>query len=145
MLTEEEKPDPWLLEDVELRFKTASDYFLAAIEAFEKVQAAGLAEPYGTYVTNSLKDARRIEQLCTALRCYCREGNLAEQMRMYVADKEPIPQALIDRFTEIMQIDIANQAKGIEENTGNQATAETMLALFQQNPAAWVSSYLLLR
>jgi len=146
MLTEEEVVSPWLFEDVELRFKSSSDELEKAIAAFEKAQTSMQAmEPYTSYISNSLEDARKLEQLTTALRCYCRESNLAYLMRQYVADKEPIPQTLTDRFVQIMQIDIANQAKGYEKNINGQPTAGEMLALFQRDPVKWVSTYLIFR
>lgn len=146
MLTEEEIVDPWLFEDVELRFKSSSDELIKAIAAFEKAQVTMKGEePYATYIANSISDARKLEQMTTALRCYCRESNLAYLMRQYVADKQPIPQTLMDRFEQIMQIDIANQAKGYEENVNGQPTAEQMLALFHQDPTKWVNTYLIFK
>jgi len=146
MLTEEEVVSPWLFEDVELRFKNSSEELAKAIAAFEKAgPAMSGREPYASYIANSLEDARKLEQLTTALRCYCRESNLAWLMRQYTADNEPIPQALTDRFVLIMQTDIANQAKGYEKNVNGQPTAEEMLVLFRRDPVKWVSDYLIFR
>lgn len=145
MLTEEEIVSPWLFEDVELRFKSSSDQLVKAIAAFEKAKSAISKEPYAAYIGKSIEDAKKLEQLTTALRCYCRESNLAYLMRQYVSDKEPIPKSLIDRFEQIMQIDSTNQAKGFENNVNNQQTAEAMLRLFRSDPVKWVSDHLVFR
>ena len=138
--------DPWLFEDVELRFKSSSDELGKAISAFEEAQkAVSGKEPYASYIANSINDARKLEQMTTALRCYCRESNLAFLMRSHVTNKEAIPQSLIDRFEQIMQIDIANQAKGYEENVKGIQTAEKMLTLFRRDPDNWVTTYLIFK
>ena len=52
-------------------------------------------------------------------------------MRKHVVEGNPIPQALIDRFEAIMQVDIANQAKGFAENRSGNTPAAEMLELFR--------------
>ena len=87
-------------------------------------------------------DIEVLEQMITAIRCYCREANLAHLMRKHVVEGNPIPQALIDRFEAIMQVDIANQAKGFAENRSGNTPAAEMLKLFRKDPAGWVTAYL---
>lgn len=93
---------------------------LAAADLYRKAQQQVNDEPYAAYLAENIKDIEVLEQMITAIRCYCREANLAHLMRKHVVEGNPIPQALIDRFEAIMQVDIANQAKGFAENrSGN--------------------------
>ena len=70
--------------------------------------------------------------MITAIRCYCREANLVHLMRKHVVEGNPIPQALIDRFEAIMQVDIANQAKGRRKPVGQYAGRGNASKLFPE-------------
>jgi len=144
MLTEELTPNPWLLEDVELRCAAASAKLLKAVDCFRQVDLSDLNEPYTSYVTANISDLLKMEQIVTAIRCYCRESNLAFLMRKYVQQGEAIPDNLIRRFEAIMAIDIANQAKGYVANPGLPTAAE-MLELFRKDPIQWVTTRLIFR
>jgi len=117
---------------------------LEAIAEFEKISMkTQIASPYREYITVTISDLRILEQYVTAIRCYCRESNLAWMMRKYAGKGEKIPAALIARFEDIMKTDIANQKKGYVSREINQVTAEEMLALFRKDPATWVNEHLI--
>jgi len=105
----------------------------------------GSASTFKNYVVETIPDLKILEQTVTAIRCYCREANLTLMMRKYAVEGKPIPAALIARFEDIMQVDIANQNKGYAVNEKDQPTAEEMLRIFEQNPALWVTKYLIFR
>ena len=142
MTTESESLDPWFFEDIELRCETSSEKLLAAADLYRKAQQQVNDEPYAAYLAENIKDIEVLEQMITAIRCYCREANLVHLMRKHVVEGNPIPQALIDRFEAIMQVDIANQAKGFAENRSGNTPAAEMLKLFRKDPAGWVTAYL---
>ena len=102
-----------------------------------------VTSPYHDYITGTIFDLRILEQYVTAIRCYCRESNLAWMMRKYTKEGKEIPAALVTRFEDIMKTDIANQKKGHVAREINQVTAEEMLALFRKNPANWVNEHLI--
>lgn len=142
MITGEEKLDPWLFEDIELRSGAAADQLLIAIAAYEKLYSSMNDSKYKSSIPAALNDLRKLEQVMRAVQCYCREVNLARLMRENVEKNIAIPQSLIDRFNAIMKTDIENQKKGWVDNTDKVPTAEEMLAAFNENPNEWVKKYL---
>jgi hypothetical protein len=145
MITESEKLHPWLFEDIELRCASSSQLLQRALEWFRRAQGRVQKEPYAAYIDEAIRDLQTLEQAATGIRCYCRESNLALLMRNHLARHEEIPQQLIDRFEVIMQVDVANQAKGYIKNRAGYPTAEEVLTRFTQNPAGWVSQNLLFK
>ncbi len=141
MTTESESLDPWFFEDIELRSEASARKLLEAAALYEKALGSVTQEPYAAYLKDNIHDIKVLEQMVTAVRCYCREANLAHLMRKYVARGETIPQALVDRFEAIMRIDIDNQNKGYAPYVSG-PTAEDMLRLFREDPARWVTDYL---
>lgn len=146
MLTEDEVLNPWLFEDIELRSSASATKLQNAIALFEKVDAnMGSASPYKSYIVETISDLKILEQNITAIRCYCKEANLAWLMRKYIQEGMPIPAKLLTRFEDIMQIDIANQKKGNVANENNRPTAQEMLVAFRQDPAQWAKKYMVFR
>jgi hypothetical protein len=144
MATENEVRDPWFFEDIELRCQASASKLSEAIAAFEKISLkTGITSPYHDYFTGTISDLRILEQYVTAIRCYCRESNLAWMMRKYTKTGQTIPASLVARFEEIMKTDIANQKKGYVTRQMNEPTAEEMLALFRKDPAAWANTHLI--
>lgn len=145
MVTENEVLDPWFFEDVELRCSSASGKLLEAIGIFESMNKDLENNIYKNYINETISDLKILEQTVTAIRCYCREANLAYLMRKYIHEGNKIPEKIITRFENIMQIDIANQNKGYTRNDKNQTTAEDMLLLFRKDPSAWATKYLIFK
>ena len=144
MATENEVLDPWFFEDIELRCQASASKLMEAITAFENISMkTQVTSPYHDYITGTIFDLRIMEQYVTAIRCYCRESNLAWMMRKYTKAGKEIPATLVTRFEDIMKTDIANQKKGYVAREISQVTAEEMLALFRKNPATWVNEHLI--
>jgi hypothetical protein len=144
METENEVLDPWFFEDIELRCQASASKLLEAIAIFENISMrTSITSPYHDYISGTIFDLRILEQYVTAIRCYCRESNLAWMMRNYTKAGKEIPAALVTRFENIMKTDIANQKKGYVAREISQATAEEMLELFRKNPAGWVNEHLI--
>ena len=144
MVTENEVLDPWCFEDIELRCQASSAKLLEAIAIFGNISMkTQITSPYHDYISGTIFDLRILEQYVTAIRCYCRESNLAWMMRKYTKSGKEIPATLIARFENIMETDIANQQKGYVSRDIRQTTAEEMLALFKKNPATWVNEHLI--
>ena len=95
-------------------------------------------EPYVSYLNENKEQLAVLEQMVTAIRCYCREANLTYLMRKHVEGGSPIPEDLIRRFNAIMQVDVMNQEKGYAKNTYGNPTAAEMLESFQADPSRWV-------
>ncbi len=146
MTTENEVLDPWFFEDVELRCQASASKLMDAIDGFSHLKSEMQpSSPYYDYVAETIADLKALEQSVTAIRCYCREANLAWLMRKYASQGRKIPSDLIGRFAAIMKIDIANQQKGLAANDANQPLAAEMLALFMNDPEAWVNNHLLFK
>lgn len=139
MTTESESLDPWFFEDIELRCATSSEKLLKAIKHYKNALEQVQKEPYVSYLNENKEQLAVLEQMVTAIRCYCREANLTYLMRKHVEAGNQIPQDLIRRFEAIMQIDMANQKKGYAENISGNPTAAEMLQSFQADPARWVT------
>lgn len=140
MTTESESLDPWFFEDIELRCATSSEKLLKAIKHYKNALEQVKVEPYSVYLNENKEQLSVLEQMVTAIRCYCREANLTYLMRKHVEAGNQIPQDLIRRFEAIMQIDMANQKKGYAENVYGNPTAEEMLESFQADPTGWVAT-----
>ncbi len=139
MTTESESLDPWFFEDIELRCATSSEKLLKAIKHYKNAMEQVQEEPYVSYLNENKEQLAVLEQMVTAIRCYCREANLTYLMRKHVEAGNQIPQDLIRRFEAIMQIDMVNQKKGYAENISGNPTAAEMLQSFQTDPARWVT------
>lgn len=140
MTTESEMLDPWFFEDIELRCATSSEKLLEAIKHYKNALDKIDIEPYVSYLKENKEQLAILEQMVTAIRCYCREANLTYLMRKHVEEGNQIPLDLIRRFENIMQFDIANQSKGIAENIYGNPTAQEMLELFRADPVRWVTT-----
>ena len=140
MTTESEMLDPWFFEDIELRCATSSEKLLEAIKHYKNALDKIDAEPYVSYLKENKEQLAVLEQMVTAIRCYCREANLTYLMRKHVEEGNQIPLDLIRRFENIMQFDIANQSKGIAENIYGNPTAKEMLESFRADPVRWVTT-----
>ena len=139
MTTESEMLDPWFFEDIELRCATSSEKLLQAIKHYKNALGQVSEEPYVSYLNDNKDQLAVLEQMVTAIRCYCREANLTYLMRKHVEAGNPIPQDLISRFERIMQIDMLNQQKGYAENIYGNPTAEEMLRSFRADPVRWIT------
>ena len=139
MTTESEVLDPWFFEDIELRCATSSEKLLQAIKHYKNALGQVSDEPYVSYLNDNKDQLAVLEQMVTAIRCYCREANLTYLMRKHVEAGNPIQQDLISRFERIMQIDMLNQQKGYAENIYGNPTAEEMLRSFRADPVRWVT------
>ncbi len=140
MTTESESLDPWFFEDIELRCATSSEKLLKAIKHYKNAMEQVQEEPYVSYLNENKEQLAVLEQMVTAIRCYCREANLTYLMRKHVEEGNPIPDDLIRRFNAIMQVDMLNQKKGYAKNTYGNPTAAEMLESFQTDPARWVTT-----
>ncbi len=146
MTTENEVLDPWFFEDIELRCFASASKLGEAIMIFNDI-GTGLesVSPFRDYIVETLSDLKVLEQSVTAIRCYCREANLAWLMRRNIREGRNIPADLISRFEKIMQTDIKNQEQGYVRNVHNQKTAEEMLVLFRKDPVSWVNGHLIFK
>jgi hypothetical protein len=144
MATENEVLDPWFFEDIELRSQASATKLSEAKTAFENISMkTRITSPFHDYISGTIFDLGILEQYVTAIRCYCRESNLAWMMRKYTKSGKEIPASLVGRFEDIMKTDIANQKKGYVAREINQVSAEEMLGLFRKNPATWVDEHLI--
>ena len=143
MVTENEELDPWFYEDLELRCQISADEAMKAIAAYQLVlpMVAG-NQQLTAYLMATIKDHQVFEQSVRAIQCYCKEANLAFLMRKYTAKNEPIPETLLQQFNQIMLLDVKNQERSDHVPQGR-VTAKKMLALFNENPKAWLEKYLL--
>jgi hypothetical protein len=108
MKTDDEQPDPWLLEDVQLRCDLAAAEMAEALtlgvelrervpDQFRRDFALGLEE----------LDGWRRRTLSYAY--HLRETNLATVMRRSHQEQQPVPQRLIDEMRATLKADQANQ------------------------------------
>lgn len=102
--TDDRPPQPWLCEDLQLRFEMAAERMTAALAvapppgpADPPEYAAGLAE---------LADLRR-KAMAYAL--HLRETNVADMMRADQAAGRPRSEALLAEMTGLLEADYANQ------------------------------------
>lgn len=107
MKTDDSQPDPWMIEDVELRCRLAAERWKEAIRLGETILDR-LPESRRKEFENTLADVRSICRRATAYACHLRETNLATMMRLCKTEERDIPAGLIAQMRSVLTDDLAS-------------------------------------
>ncbi len=141
MMTEEEPGphDPWLIEDVGLRCRRASEHMFAAAALYAQAAAdSGDAEAQATFAA-AAADFGRFGAVALDSALHAEETLTAHHIRRFAA-KGQVPAFLLERMTDALTADAANQAAHPEAVAeGESSVAAQALADYTADPIGWCS------
>jgi hypothetical protein len=109
MKTDDAQPDPWMIEDVELRCRLAAERWAKGLET--GIEAMALAPAARrAWLEQNLADLDRLRRSAVAYACHLRETNLATCMRKLRAEGNPVPERLREELVSVMREDLANSS-----------------------------------
>jgi hypothetical protein len=145
MKTDNTQPDPWMLEDVQLRCKLAAGRWEKALTLAQRCRPSvpdGLAKDF----TATLTDLACLRRHALAYVFHLRETNLASVLRTAVALKQPRPQKALDELLVLLEADLQNHRAEMAallkgQNSVDWADMQSALALLQRDPDGFLRKY----
>ena len=135
VISDDARPDFWMLEDVELRCKVAADLLDRATDLYARLKGELTTAP----------DKAEFEQIQTGIdlfgrvsRSYAlhlRETNVAQMLRQDLAAGRPMTAVLVKELGQLLTSDVANQQ-------GHGRVVE-MRRLYLENPQEFIRHYLI--
>ena len=146
MKTDNNQPDPWMLEDVQLRCHLAAARWEAALASAEKFQESVPAVLSGDFARN-LRDLAGLRRRAVAYALHLRETNLATVLRKAAELKLPLPQKSLDELLAALQADLENHRAELAAPLAGQPLEnwnemEQAIALLQKNPDEFLQKFL---
>ena len=145
MKTDNRQPDPWMLEDVQLRCQLASERWEAALAGAEKFKSfvpASLADDFA----KNLADVASIRRRALAYALHLRETNLATVLRKAAELKLPRPQRTVDELQAALKADLENHRSEMAATGGSADKSwpemEQGIALLEQSPDKFLEQFL---
>ncbi|MCX6880095.1 MAG: hypothetical protein NTW21_40770, partial [Verrucomicrobia bacterium] len=144
MKTDDSQPDPWMLEDVQLRCQQAADCWEKALALGWKIQPA-VPESLRDAYSKNLADLAGLRRRALAYALHLRETNLAAVLRKAVELKQPLPPNSVAELLAILKADLENHcaeiASGSKETKGIWKEMEKAIILLGENPDAFLNMY----
>ena len=138
MKTDDAQPDPWMLEDVQLRCQMAADRWGQALELGRLLEPSLPASPRKDFRDN-LADLAGLRRRALAYACHLRETNLAGILRRLEEGGQPFPSRIVEELGEVLTADQDNcRSESLEWSEIQQA-----IELFQQDPRRFLKLYFL--
>lgn len=146
MKTDDARPDPWMLEDVQLRCQAAADCWAIALEHGQKARSL-LTRPLLDALRLNLRDLARLRRRALAYAYHLRETNLATALRKAAELKLPRPERSLQELRSVLRADLANHGAEIEAASPEQDRADwpemaQAIALLDREPQAFLQQYL---
>ena len=107
MKTDDAQPDPWMIEDVELRCRLAAQCWAEALQVGSRAQDRA-PEARRPWLSENLRDLDRLRRRAVAYACHLRETNLATCMRWLRAKGESVPGRIRAELETVMREDLDN-------------------------------------
>jgi hypothetical protein len=146
MKTDSSQPDPWMLEDVQLRCQMAADRWEAALVRGREIKDS-VPEPLAADFTRNLLDLASLRRRALAYALHLRETNLATVLRKAAELKLPLPQNSADELLAALNADLENHRAEMAAPRAGQKIKEwkemeQAIALLQQNPDEFLQKFL---
>jgi hypothetical protein len=146
MKTDDSQPDPWMLEDVQLRCEMAADRWEAALARGRQFGDFVPAPLAGAFKRN-MADLAGLRRRALAYALHLRETNLATVLRKAAELKQPRPQKSVDELLAALKADQENHRSETATPTAGQNVRrwremEQAIALLQQNPDEFLKQFL---
>ena len=143
MKTDNTQPDPWMLEDVQLRCQLAADRWTAALAQAEKFKGSIPSSLAGDFAKN-LADVAGIRRRALAYAFHLRETNLATALRKAAEMKLPRPQRTVDELLTALKTDLENHRAEAAARKENRPwpEMEQAIAALEQSPENFLQRFL---
>jgi len=146
MKTDNSQPDPWMLEDVQLRCQLAADRWEAALALGQRFKDS-VPAPLANAFKRNLADLAGLHRRALAYALHLRETNLATVLRKAAELKQSRPQPSVAELLAALQADRENhRAEMAAALPGAEVRRwpdiEQAIALLQQNPDAFLQQFL---
>ena len=146
MKTDDSQPDPWMLEDVQLRCQMAADRWEAALAHGEELKNS-VPAPLAADFKRNLKDLAGLRHRAVAYALHLRETNLATLLRKAAELKLPWPQKSADELLAALKADLYNHQADMAavlpgQDVRRWQDMEQAIALLQQNPDEFLQKFL---
>ena len=146
MKTDNSQPDPWMLEDVQLRFQLAAERWEKALDLARNFKDSIPPQLAGDFAKN-LADLGGIRRRALAYAMHLRETNLATTLRKAAELKLPRPQRTVDELLVTLKTDQKNYraemavtSKGKEINPWKEM--EQAIALLEESPDKFLLQFM---
>jgi hypothetical protein len=146
MKTDSSQPDPWMLEDVQLRCQLAADRWEAALARGGQFKDS-VPAPLAADFKKNLADLAGLRRRALAYAFHLRETNLATVLRKAAELKQRRSQKSVDELLAALKADLENhQAEMAAVLPGQEVRSwqdmEQAIALLQQNPDEFLLKFL---
>jgi hypothetical protein len=144
MKTDNGQPDPWMLEDVELRCQLAADRWETALKNAQEFKKS-VPEPLADAFNKNLVDLAGLRRRSVTYALHLRETNLATILRKAAELKLPRPQKSVDELLAALQADMENnRAEFAAAGHENKQWPEMRRAitLLEKDPEAFLKEFL---
>jgi hypothetical protein len=135
MKTDNLQPHFWMLEDIQLRCRLAAETMAQALKIGDEIIDLLDSAEEKAFFTVVQRDADSFRRVSLSYALHLRETNIAQQLRRNLELKKPPNPRLVAELGTLLDEDVANQH-------GKGRVLE-MRRLFAEDPAAFVSGYLL--
>jgi hypothetical protein len=132
MKTDSSQPDPWLLEDVQLRCNLAAERMERAVGLGKRL-VASLAPAMAGDMKKQVADLSGWRKRALSYVYHIRETNLTLILRRELEAGRAMPERLVSELKSVLTADMENQ--GAEES------CRSALRLFENDPRAFVQRY----
>lgn len=113
MKTDNQEPDPWLLEDIQLRCLLSADHWSEALMLGQNIVKSVPVEIVDNFKLG-LVELSRFTKVCLSYAYHIRETNLTYLIKQRNDVKEEIPQRIIDELKDLLIKDKLNQGESKE-------------------------------
>jgi hypothetical protein len=144
MKTDNNQPDPWMLEDVQLRCQLAADRWAAALkdaQHFKHSVPASLATDFN----KNLVDLAGLRRRAVTYALHLRETNLATVLRKADELKLPRPQKTVDELLAALRADEENHRAELAaagQPNGQWPEMQQAIALLNKNPDEFLKQFM---
>lgn len=139
MKTDNSTPDPWMLEDVQLRCQLAADRWAAALARGQQFQAL-VPAPLSADFGKCLSDLAGLRRRAVTYALHLRETNLATVMRKAMEMKVPPPAKSVEELRVALKADLENYRA--ESDGKDWPEMQQAIELLDKSPDEFLKKYL---
>jgi hypothetical protein len=146
MKTDNSQPDPWMLEDVQLRCELAAERWAEGLKLAEQFKSSVPTPLAGAFAKN-LVDLAGLRRRAVTYALHLRETNLATILRKSAELKLPRPQKNVDELLAALKADLENHRAEVTA-TGQSPLGDVWpemtaaIALLENSPDEFLKKYL---
>ncbi|MCQ6559131.1 hypothetical protein [Paenibacillus mendelii] len=132
MKTDDQQPDAWLLEDIQLRCDLSAVKLLEAIRLGKEIEPS-IPEQLKPDFAQNLIDLEAMRARVLSYVYHLRETNVAAIMRKYTSESRPIPGQFLQEMDRLLELD--------RENQGSHEEIDQAIAHFRADPVQFLADY----